>query len=386
MPRSTLFTSESVTEGHPDKLADKVSDKMVTAYLQGDSESHVACETLALPQFLVVGGEVKSSARFDIDQLVRGVILDIGYTDENQGFDYNNVEIVQKIGEQSPDIDRGVSRGDKLSQGAGDQGMMFGYATRDTPSLMPLAIERAHGLTKRLTELRKNGTLPYLRPDGKSQVTVQYGADGKPERIDAVVISSHHARGIEQEQLREDIRKHIIDIVLAGWIDGKTSIHINPTGNFEVGGPQGDSGLTGRKIIVDTYGGSGRHGGGAFSGKDPSKVDRSGAYYGRYVAKNIVGAGLASECEVQVSYAIGVAKPTSISVETFGTEKYPQDKIAAAVRRAFDFRPGAIEDQLRLRSQDYYPYAAYGHMGREDLNAPWEELDKVEPLLRAIKG
>jgi len=381
-----LLTSESVTEGHPDKVCDKVSDAVLDAALQGDPRSRVACENIVTTQFGVVMGEITSNARLDFEKIARDTYRDIGYTEKGIGFDADTAEVLVKVGQQSPDIARGVDRGDPLLQGAGDQGIMYGYATNETPEMMPMTISLAHKLTEKLTDIRKSGAVNYLRPDGKSQVTVQYSKHGKPERIDAIVVSAHHNATVTQEQLAADIRRLVIDAVCGKLVDDQTKYHINPTGKFEVGGPTGDSGLTGRKIIVDTYGGIGRHGGGAFSGKDPSKVDRSAAYMARYAAKNIVAADLADQCEIQLGYAIGVAEPVSIHINTFGTGQVADDRIEAAVRKVFDFRPAAIIEELDLRRPQYYDLAAYGHMGREDLNVAWEKKDKTEDLLRAIKG
>lgn len=379
-----LFTSESVTEGHPDKVCDKFSDAVLDAVLKQDARGRVACEAAVKTQWAAVFGEITSSAHLAIDEIVLGVMQDIGYTDKTLGFDVKNVEIDMHLERQSPDIAQGVDRGDRLAQGAGDQGIMFGYASNETPELMPLPISLAHRLSKRLTQVRKEGTLPYLRPDGKSQVTVEYDDRGNPKRLDAVVISSHHIEAAPLEMLQADIRKHVIEGICGEWMDDQTKIHINPTGRFVVGGPKGDSGLTGRKIIVDTYGGMGRHGGGAFSGKDPSKVDRSAAYAARHAAKNIVAANLARKCEIQLGYAIGVAEPVSINVNTFGTSKLTDPELEEAVRKTFDFRPGAIVDQLALLKPQYYDLAAYGHMGREDLGVAWEKKDRVDALLRQL--
>ena len=375
-----FFTSESVTGGHPDKICDQISDAVLDAILAEDKNGRVACECCCTTGMVMIMGEITTSAKIDIPSIARQVICDIGYDSPEKGFDGHTCAILTTIDKQSPDIALGVDR-----QGAGDQGMMFGYACRETPELMPLPISLAHKLAAQLTKVRADGTLPYLRPDGKTQVTVEYAEDGTPVRIDAVVVSSQHAAYIETETLRRDIEKNVIrEIIPADMMDDKTKIFINPTGRFVTGGPQGDSGLTGRKIIVDTYGGYSRHGGGAFSGKDPSKVDRSAAYATRWVAKNIVAAGLASKCEVQVAYAIGVAKPVSIMVDTFGTGKVADDKIEQAVEKVFDLTPAAIIRDLDLRKPIYRKLAAYGHMGREDLGVKWENTDRVEELKAAV--
>jgi S-adenosylmethionine synthetase len=386
MAERKLLTSESVTEGHPDKVCDQVSDAVLDAILSQDRMSRVACETAITNGLVLVMGEITTSAYVDIASIVRETIRSIGYTSSDIGFDASTCGVITSISEQSPDIAQGVGRGDELATGAGDQGMMIGFACRETPEMMPMTISLAHRLTRRLAEARKSNELWWLRPDGKSQVTIEYDEHWRPQRIEAVVISTQHHPDVTSDVIESDVREHIITpIVDHNLFDSKTKIYVNPTGRFVVGGPRGDAGLTGRKIIVDTYGGVGRHGGGAFSGKDPTKVDRSGAYAARWVAKTIVAAGLADRCEFLLSYAIGVAEPTSIGVETFGTWKVPESKILEAVREHFDLRPGAIIRDLDLRRPIYRATASYGHFGRVDLGVPWEDTSRAEHL-RASAG
>ena len=386
MNQYTLFTSESVSEGHPDKIADQISDAILDAMLEKDPESRVAVETLIKTGLVLVAGEVRTNSWGDIEELVREVILDIGYTSSEMGFDGASCSILNAIGKQSSDIAMGVdeSADSNKEQGAGDQGLMFGYASNETESLMPAPIHYAHRLMQQQAKVRKDGTLPWLRPDAKSQLTFRYGSDGKPLSIDAVVVSTQHSTAIDIESLRAGVMEHIIrPVIPAHWLTEDTKYHINPTGNFVIGGPVGDCGLTGRKIIVDTYGGMARHGGGAFSGKDPSKVDRSAAYAGRYVAKNIVAAGLADRCEIQISYAIGVAEPTSISLNTFGSGKISDAKIEDLVREHFNLNAGGLVEMLNLKRPIYRDTAAYGHFGRDNPNFTWEYTDKAEILRKA---
>ena len=389
-----LFTSESVTEGHPDKICDRVSDAILDAVIAQAPEARVACETAVATGMVMVMGEISTTAQVDIPAVIRKTVCEIGYDNSEAMFDGNSCSVLVSLDKQSPDISMGVSKSYEMKNGdddrynlngAGDQGMMFGYACDDTPELMPLPISLAHKLTKRLADVRKDGTLPYLRPDGKSQVTVEYD-DGKPVRVDTVVISTQHSPDVEQEQIHADVKKYVIEPVIpAELLDENTKYFINPTGRFVVGGPAGDSGLTGRKIIVDTYGGYASHGGGAFSGKDPTKVDRSAAYAARYAAKNIVAAGLARQCQVELAYAIGVARPVSVTIDTYGTGKVSDDKLAQAVQQVFDLRPAAIIDAFDLRRPIYTALSSYGHMGRTDIDVPWEHTDKVEDLCEAVK-
>ena len=384
MSDAFLFTSESVSEGHPDKISDQISDAILDAIIAEDTKARVACETMVKTGMVVVAGEITTTAWVDMEEIVREVVLDIGYDESGKGFDGATCSVLNAIGKQSPDIAQGVDRESKEQQGAGDQGLMFGYACNETNVLMPAPITYAHRLVQRQAEVRKNGTLPWLRPDAKSQVTFNY-VDNKPVSINAVVLSSQHSPEISMQDLREGIMEEIIKPVLpANLLSADTKYHINPTGRFEIGGPMGDCGLTGRKIIVDTYGGSARHGGGAFSGKDPSKVDRSAAYASRYVAKNIVAAGLADRCEIQVSYAIGVAEPTSISVQTFGTSKHSDTKLTELIREHFDLTPYGIMSMLDLLKPIYRQTAAYGHFGREDIDLSWERTDKAEALKASV--
>lgn len=388
-----LFTSESVTEGHPDKVCDAISDAILDACIEQDIYSRVACETVSCTGFVLVTGEITTQAKLDIPSIVRKTVLDIGYNSGDKGLDGNSCAVMVALDQQSADIAMGVdkaleTREDKealLNTGAGDQGMMFGYATDETKELMPYPIVLAHKLTKKLAEVRKSGRLSYLRPDGKSQVSVEYNEDGKPKRIEAIIVSTQHNEDVTQKDLHHDIREYVINAVVdKDMIDENTKIYINPTGRFVIGGPHGDAGLTGRKIIVDTYGGMARHGGGCFSGKDCTKVDRSAAYAARYVAKNIVAAGLAKKCEIQLSYAIGVATPTSIMVDTFGTGEISDEKLTEIVRKEFDLRPAGIIKMLDLRRPIYKQTAAYGHFGRTDIDVPWEKCDKIDDLKKYV--
>ncbi len=381
--RSYIFTSESVTEGHPDKIADAISDAILDALLEKDPRSRVACETLVKTGFICMAGEITTNAAIDYPQIARQAVRDIGFVHSDMGFDANTCAVLSSIDRQSPDIAMGVDEGENHEQGAGDQGLMFGFACNETPEFMPLPISLAHKLTQRLSQERKNGNLPFLRPDGKSQVSVEY-VDGKPTRISAVVLSTQHADSVTTEELRRQVKEQVIDPVLpTSLIDADTKFYINPTGRFVIGGPMGDCGLTGRKIIVDTYGGMGRHGGGAFSGKDPSKVDRSAAYMARYVAKNVVAAGLAERAEVQIAYAIGVADPVSVSVDTFGTARIDEERIAQLIREHFPLKPRGIIEHLDLLKPIYRRTAAYGHFGREDMGFRWEQTDKASALRTA---
>lgn len=390
MLHKQFFTSESVTEGHPDKICDQISDAVLDAILAQDPTARVACETCCTTGMIMIMGEISTNCYVDIASIARNVVLDIGYNRAKYGFDGTTCSVLTSIDEQSKDIALGVDHsfeskaGGEDNNGAGDQGMMFGYASDETPEYMPLPISLAHRLSKQLTKVRKDGTLEYLRPDGKTQVTIEY-ENGEPKRVDAIVISTQHSETVELDTIREDLKKHVIDVIVdVNLMDEDTKIFINPTGRFVIGGPQGDSGLTGRKIIVDTYGGMARHGGGAFSGKDPTKVDRSAAYAARYVAKNIVAAGLAKKCEVQLAYAIGVAQPVSLLVDTFGTGKLEDDAIAEIVRKEFDLRPTAIIKELDLRKPIYRQLASYGHFGRDDLNVKWESVEPAERLKKYL--
>jgi len=381
--RSYIFTSESVTEGHPDKIADAISDAILDALLEKDPRSRVACETLVKTGFICMAGEITTNAAIDYPQIARQAVRDIGFVHSDMGFDANTCAVLSSIDRQSPDIAMGVDEGENHEQGAGDQGLMFGFACNETPEFMPLPISLAHKLTQRLSQERKNGNLPFLRPDGKSQVSVEY-VDGKPTRISAVVLSTQHADSVTTEDLRRQVKEQVIDPVLpTSLIDADTKFYINPTGRFVIGGPMGDCGLTGRKIIVDTYGGMGRHGGGACAGKDPSKVDRSAAYMARYVAKNVVAAGLAERAEVQIAYAIGVADPVSVSVDTFGTARIDEERIAQLIREHFPLKPRGIIEHLDLLKPIYRRTAAYGHFGREDMGFRWEQTDKASALRTA---
>ena len=376
-----FFTSESVTEGHPDKIADQISDAVLDDILANDPNARVACETCCTTGLVMVFGEITTNHYVDLQKIVRQTVTEIGYTRGKFGFDADNLAVLSAIDPQSPDIAMGVDESDEHEQGAGDQGIMFGYACDETPELMPMAITLAQKLAKRLTDVRKNGTLSYLRPDGKTQVTVEYDENNKITRVDTVLISTQHSPEVDMETLAEDIKREVVDVIVpAELVDAETKFLFNPTGRFVVGGPQGDSGLTGRKIIVDTYGGAAPHGGGAFSGKDPSKVDRSASYMARYIAKNVVAAGLATRCQIQLSYAIGVAEPTSVLVETFGTAKYDEEAISNAVLKVFPLTPKGIINCLDLKRPIYKQTAAYGHFGRTDVELPWEQLNKVEEL------
>lgn len=378
---SKLLTSESVSEGHPDKIADQISDAVLDEILKQDVSAHVACETFVKTGMVLVGGEITTTAWVDIEALVRKVVCDIGYNHSDIGFDANSCAVLNAIGKQSPDINQGVTRENPMNQGAGDQGLMFGFACDETDVFMPAPITYAHRLMRRQAEVRKNGTLPWLRPDAKSQVTFVYNDDGSIAGIDTIVLSTQHDENVTNKEIHEGVREEIINKVIpAKWLTDKTKYFINPTGRFVIGGPMGDCGLTGRKIIVDTYGGYARHGGGAFSGKDPSKVDRSAAYAARYVAKNIVAAGLARKCEIQISYAIGIAEPVSVSVDTFGTGKISEARLEEIIRQVFDLRPYGLIEMLNLKRPIYFPTAAYGHFGREDF--PWEQIDKADILRR----
>ena len=382
MGRTYLFTSESVTEGHPDKVCDQISDAILDEFLKQDPESRVAVETLTTTGIVVVAGEVTSRAKFDVQDVVRKTLREIGYDDPQFGFDADSCSVLVSLHSQSPDISQGVSSTENKEQGAGDQGLMFGYATNETEEMMPMPIMLAHKLTRRLAEVRKNKLLPWVRPDGKSQVTVEY-EDGKPKKLETIVIATQHSPEISNEQIKKEIIDKVVKPVCGKYWHDKIKVHVNPTGRFVIGGPPGDAGLTGRKIIVDTYGGMGRHGGGAFSGKDPSKVDRSACYMCRYIAKNIVAAGLAERCEVQVAYAIGVAEPVSLMVSTFDTSKIPEEQIENLVRKHFDMRPAAIISQLQLKRPIYRKTASYGHFGRNEPEFSWEKTDKAEVLRKA---
>lgn len=399
MANRRLFTSESVTEGHPDKICDQLSDAVLDAFLQNDPNARVACEVFVTTGLVLVAGEISSQSPYvDIPGLVRNKIKEIGYTNAEYGLDYKTCAVLSSIDEQSPEIAQAVSRALEAREGqmtdaeleaigAGDQGLMFGFAVNETPELMPLPIALAHRLARRLTEVRKQGVLNYFRPDGKTQVTIEYDDNGKPVRVDTIVVSIQHDPDVSQSQIHQDVMEHVVKpVVPEGWLDDDTKYFINPTGSFVIGGPQGDAGLTGRKIIVDTYGGYARHGGGAFSGKDPTKVDRSAAYAARYVAKNIVAAGLADKCEVQLAYAIGVARPVSIAIDTFGTGKVDEQKLVEAVEQQFDLRPAGIIKMLDLRRPIYQQTAAYGHFGRNDLDLPWERTDKADDLKKICLG